>query len=156
MRFIVLTLIVSTLAGRDASGQQAADTSDKSPATAGALSYFLPGVGSAYAGNGHHGAVHGGIAIGFAVVGLVSEAGRCPNDYCEGPITGVGGVAFLGYLTNMIWSTVTAVRDAREHNARAVQLRARTRGFAPALDIASASRPTGRACMCVRLAQLAF
>lgn len=113
--------LLVAVAGAGARAQADADSGTKSPVLAGVASYFLPGVGSWYAGNDHHARVHGGIAFGLGVVGMgVGMVGDCFELSCKKPAANVvASLVVIGYLTNSIWSTVTAVRDAQAHNERA-------------------------------------
>ena len=129
----IAALLVS-LAGTHAHAQTAADTTHRSPVLAGVASYLLPGVGSWYAGNDQHALTHGAIALGLGVTGTVMTAGRDCYDLCVPP-TLFGALVVLGYLTNDIWSTVTAVRDAHAHNDRAQRLRTGRIEVAPTLRI---------------------
>jgi len=93
------------------------DVGTKSPPLAAFLSGYFPGfaLGSFYAGHTSHGlrhlAVTGGsfalFAVGLGMGFGGSEAGKVPFY--------VGVIAFLG---NWAWSTVTAVQDVNDHNAR--------------------------------------
>ena len=121
-----------------AHAQPAADSGHKSPVLAGVASYFLPGVGSWYAGDDHHARVHGGIALGLGLAGtMMSVAGDCVELACkEEAANVVVGVIVAAYLTNAIWSTVTAVHDAQAHNERAQRLRTARIDIAPTFRIA--------------------
>jgi len=81
----------------------------KDPAVAGILSFFLPGIGSFYAGNTTHGVVHLGVDLGAYAVML------------GGAYNLNGGALAAGYLVllgNDIWSIFTAVDDANDYNSR--------------------------------------
>jgi hypothetical protein len=118
-------------------------------------SYFLPGAGSWYAGNDHHARVHGGIALGLGVTGMVLSAGRDCYDQCIPP-TLLGAVFFFGYVTNDIWSVVTAVRDADARNQRTEQLRTARVDFTPALLLAAPAGDGTRTRLDVRLLRATF
>ena len=115
-----------------APAQSPPDTGFKSPALAGVASYLLPGVGSWYAGNDQHARTHGLIALGLGITGVVMNAGRDCYDMCVPP-TLLGAVVVFGYLTNDIWSVVTAVQDAHAYDDR---LRTVQIDVVPALRVA--------------------
>ena len=75
---------------------------------------------------------HGLIALGLGITGVVTNAGRDCYDMCVPP-TLLGAVVVFGYLTNDIWSVVTAVQDAHAHNDR---LRTVQIDVVPALRVA--------------------
>jgi hypothetical protein len=133
-------------ASASAHAQTVADTGQKSPAVAGVASYVLPGLGSWYAGDVHHAQVHGGIAVGLGVAGeLAGLAGDCFELSCkEEAVNVVGGLIVLSYLTNAIWSTVTAVHDAQAHNDRAQGLRSGRIEIAPTFRIAPSAGDVAR------------
>jgi hypothetical protein len=115
-----IAVLLGTIIALDAAAQAPADSGRKSPALAGFMSAILPGVGSWYAGNGHHAAVHGAIALGLGGVGAVTDAGTGCNDFTcakrSDAKNTVVTIVFLGLVTNQVWSIVTAVRDADTHN----------------------------------------
>ena len=98
---------------------------EKSPAAAGALSLLIPGAGSYYAGNGLHGTIHLLTAVASLAL-LVGEAASCLPLIVYGSLSAesdkcnetAGNVTAGVYLVNWGWSIVTAVRDARSHNAK--------------------------------------
>ena len=117
MRTTTAALLATlTLAGA-VSAQTPSDTGIKSPALAGVASYLLPGVGSWYAGNDQHARTHGLIALGLGITGVAMSVGRDCYDMCVPP-TLLGAVVVFGYLTNDVWSVVTAVQDAHAYNDR--------------------------------------
>src|SRR6476659_8882551 len=135
LRIAAAALLASlTLAGA-ARAQTPPDTGFKSPTLAGVASYFLPGAGSWYAGNDQHARSHGLIALGLGVTGVVMTAGRDCYDMCVPP-TLLGTLVFVGYLTNGVWSVVTAVQDAHAYNDR---LRTVSIDVVPALRLAAPS-----------------
>jgi hypothetical protein len=139
-RVAATSLLVSLAVAADARAQAPADTTRKSPTLAGVASYVLPGVGSWYAGNGDHAAVHGAIALGIGVAGAVASSGSgCRELSCTGRNSVPFGLLVLAYLTNEVWSTVTAVHDAQASNARAERLRTGRIDVAPALHLAAPS-----------------
>ena len=155
MRLAAAAFLTSlTLAGA-ARAQSLPDTGSKSPALAGVASYLLPGVGSWYAGNDHHARVHGAIALGLGITGMVMTAGRDCYDMCMPP-TLLGALVFFGYVTNDVWSVVTAVRDAHSHNDRTEQLRTARVDFIPALRLAAPVGDATRPRLEVRLLGAAF
>ena len=101
------------------------DTSEKSQLAAGALSYFLPGAGSLYAGNGRHALVHAAIGTASWLLMATAMNDPCPNGRCSASTQarGIGGLLMFG--TNSVWSVVTAVRDVNAHNAAIASARAR-------------------------------
>jgi hypothetical protein len=155
MRLAAAAFLASlTLAG-PARAQMSPDTGFKSPALAGVASYLLPGVGSWYAGNDHHARVHGAIALGLGITGAVMGATSVCYDMCIPP-TALGALFFFGYVTNDVWSIVTAVRDAHAHNERTEQLRATRVDFAPALRLAAPAGDESRSRFDVRLLRATF
>jgi hypothetical protein len=146
--------LLATLTLADAARAQASpDTGYKSPTVAGVASYFLPGVGSWYAGNDHHARTHGLIALGLGITGVVMNAGRDCYDMCVPP-TLLGAVVVFGYLTNDIWSVVTAVQDAHTHNDR---LRMGLRvDFVPAVRLAAPSGDATRSRLEVQVLRATF
>jgi hypothetical protein len=91
----------------------------RSKLLAGAMSAFVPGLGSFYAGNARHGAVHLLIHTVTGVYVLVGSM-SCLTAWggeteCEG---GAVNVAALGWLVNWGWSIVSAVTDAGAQTAR--------------------------------------
>lgn len=105
----------------------------KSAASAGILSFLIPGLGSFYAGAYGHGAIH--LSIGVVSFLLYGEAASSRSSeqsctiigarvaYCT-PKRTSGTEAQLGatlgvYVINDAWSIFTAVRDAHAHNNEA-------------------------------------
>jgi hypothetical protein len=96
----------------------------KSAALAGIMSWFIPGLGSFYAGNSGHGIRHIVIhivALGAFIGGVVSTADAATGTGINVDeerdtwlILGGAGVMFL----NSIWSIITAVGDANAYNQR--------------------------------------
>jgi hypothetical protein len=155
MRIATAALLASlTLAGA-ARAQSLPDTGFKSPTVAGVTSYLLPGVGSWYAGNEHHARVHGAIALGLGLTGMLTSAGSDCYDMCIPP-TLLGAVFFFGYVTNDIWSIVTAVRDAHSRNDRTEQLRSARVDFTPALRLAAPAGDATRSRLDVQLLRATF
>lgn len=140
-----------SLAGA-ARAQTPADTGFKSPALAGVASWFLPGVGSWYAGNDQHARTHGAIALGLGITGVVMNAGRDCYDMCIPP-TALGTLVVVGFLTNDIWSVVTAVQDAHAYNDR---LRTARIDVAPAIRLAAPSGDATRSRIEVRVLRATF
>jgi hypothetical protein len=100
--------------------QQAA--SRKEPVLAGVLSWIIPGVGSFYAGNSKHGAIHLGIHVVSFIVMIAGAAAAVETiDYTTGEVSegGIGLylVGLLALFVNDIWSIFTAVGDANKANA---------------------------------------
>jgi TM2 domain-containing membrane protein YozV len=99
---------------------QAADRKD--PLVAGLLSWFIPGLGSFYAGRSGHGVRHVVIhvvALGAVIAGVVSSADAAAGsginaDESRDEVLIIGGTAVL--LLNGIWSIITAVGDANAYN----------------------------------------
>lgn len=85
-----------------------AESEAKSPVAAGLLSFFVPGVGSFYAGNDKHGFVHLSIHVGFAIMSTT----LCGQGK-DAPCGGASDAAVLVALVNWPWAIVNAVRDAR-------------------------------------------
>ena len=135
-----------------APAQSPPDTGFKSPALAGVASYLLPGVGSWYAGNDQHARTHGLIALGLGITGVALSAGRDCCDMCVPPTLG-GTLVFVGYVTNDIWSAVTAVRDAHAYNDR---LRTVSIDVVPALRLAAPSGDATRSRFEVQLLRATF
>jgi hypothetical protein len=155
MRIAAAAFLASvTLAGA-ARAQSPPDTGFKSPALAGVASYLLPGVGSWYAGNDQHARVHGAIALGLGLTGTAMGVGHDCYDLCV-PNTMLGGLVVLGYLTNAIWSIVTAVQDAHSYNDRTERLRTTRIDFVPALRLAAPAGDATRSRLNVRLLRAAF
>ena len=138
MRIVTAALLASLTLADAARAQSPADTGIKSPTIAGVASYFLPGVGSWYAGNDQHARTHGAIALGLGITGMAMNVGRDCYDMCVPP-TLLGAVVVIGYLTNDIWSVVTAVQDAHAYNDRTERLRAARIDFTPVLRLAAPS-----------------
>jgi hypothetical protein len=155
MRIAAAAFLASvTLAGA-ARAQSPPDTGFKSPALAGVASYLLPGVGSWYAGNDQHARVHGAIALGLGLTGMAMSAGRDCHDLCV-PQNTLGGLIVFGYLTNEIWSVVTAVRDAHSYNDRTERLRTARVDLTPALRLAAPAGDATRSRLDVRLLRATF
>ena len=152
MRIAAVALIASlTLAGA-ARAQSTPDTGIKSPTLAGVASYLLPGVGSWYAGNDQHARTHGLIALGLGITGVALSAGRDCYDMCVPP-TLLGTLVFVGYLTNGVWSVVTAVQDAHAYNDR---LRTVNIDVVPALRLAAPSGDATRSRIEVQVLRATF
>ena len=89
---------------------------EKSPFLAGALSFFVPGLGSFYAGNSGHGVPH--LAVAAASFGGMIAQSDCgitlmfsnDNDCTLYLIS--GGV----FIVNWIWSIATGASDAKDYN----------------------------------------
>ena len=152
MRTTTAALLATlTLAGA-VSAQTPSDTGIKSPTVAGVTSYLLPGVGSWYAGNDQHARTHGLIALGLGITGVALSAGRDCYDMCVPP-TLLGTLVFVGYLTNGVWSVVTAVQDAHAYNDR---LRTVSIDVVPALRLAAPSGDAMRSRIEVQLLRMTF
>jgi hypothetical protein len=100
------------------------DSGTKNPIVAGVASYLFPGLGSLYAGNDRHAAIHLAVAGGSvaAIMGAMADV-NCTTKHCS-PATQV--LAYGGLMTygvNYVWSLVSAVRDANAHNAAVAALR---------------------------------
>lgn len=92
----------------------------RSPTVAWVASFFVPGLGSFYAGHARHGITHLGIHV---VAGTYLFAGTtscvlswggetdCPGD-------DVMAAVGLAWLANWGWSVISAAHDAEAHNAR--------------------------------------
>lgn len=145
-------LLASLTLADAARAQSPPDTGIKSPALAGVASYLLPGVGSWYAGNDQHARTHGLIALGLGLTGVAMNVGRDCYDMCVPP-TLLGAVVVFGYLTNDIWSVVTAVRDAHAYNDR---LRTVRIDVVPALRLATPSGDATRSRMEVQVLRATF
>jgi len=99
--------------------QQAAGR--KEPVVAGLLSWIVPGVGSFYAGNNRHGAIHLGVGVGSLIAMVAGAAAAVETvDINTGEVSGGGlgllVVGYLVYVVNDVWSIFTAVFDANRHN----------------------------------------
>ncbi len=93
----------------------------KSAFAAGALEWFIPLVGHAYAGDVRAGLLPGAVRVGgFAM--MVVGAGLFAADIAEGGDDSGGGGLIVGGLlataAGTIWGTVSAVSTANRHNAR--------------------------------------
>jgi len=89
------------------------DTSHRNPFVAGALSYFLPGAGSLYAGHPRHGITHMVVAAAsFAGMGAAASSRSNAQQ-----LFGVSSLLTFG--VNSVWSVVSGVRDANDFNRRA-------------------------------------
>ncbi len=108
-----------------ATGMQA-DTKKK-PILAGAMSFFVPGLGSYYAGHSRHAWTHLVVASASAAVMLVEPVGSALRRFgckfnggfdCDtDPDTG-NEVAYWVFNVNLVWSIVSGVNDANAHNRR--------------------------------------
>lgn len=160
MRVRIPVLVASlVMAAGHAYAQAAPDTGHKSPVLAGVASYFLPGVGSWYAGNDHHASVHGRIALGLGAAALVTSAvGDCFELACkEEASNAILGVVIVAYTINEIWATVTAVRDAQAYNERTERLRTATRlDVTPSVWIAASPVDATRWRVELRVLRLGF
>lgn len=87
----------------------------REPLGAGILSYFVPGMGSFYAGNTRHGVIHFGVVL--ASVGLILQAPVDESDANDGKIGWQSRALLSANLLNWGWSIVSAVNDARANNA---------------------------------------
>jgi hypothetical protein len=117
MRTILAALLFVPIVALEATGQAPADSGRRSPIAAGIMSFIMPGVGSAYAGNNYHGAIHGSIALTLAVGGAVAaSADHCNGQDCPGQNQAAIVVIIAAYLTNEVWSVFTAAKDARAYN----------------------------------------
>jgi TM2 domain-containing membrane protein YozV len=101
---------------------QAADRKD--PTVAGLLSWFIPGLGSFYAGHSGHGIRHIAIHVGGLVLLVAGLAAATDDLVCdsfgncnleEGSFA-LAGVGYLVVLANDIWAIITAVGDANAYN----------------------------------------
>ena len=117
MRLALLALIL--LACR-ANAQQDSDSSFRSPAIAGVTSFFLPGLGNFYAGDGRHAAIQGGAMASAIAVQLLAMRGAdgCGSG-CRGYFSFVGVSAFIVRLAIHGWSARSAIDDAHAQNERA-------------------------------------
>jgi hypothetical protein len=107
----------------------------KDPLVAGLLSWFLPGVGSFYAGKAGHGWRHlvieaGAIAVAIVGVSQDGEDTSChsyPDGYECTTVTGPNWTLCLvglgGMVVNSVWSIFTAVGDANNYNRGAAPAR---------------------------------
>lgn len=123
--------------------------SSKSPVLAGFLSAYIPGSGSFYAGDSGHGIRH------LVVVPLASML-----LFVGGGVLGDAGVvpayAGLGLLVfNWPWSVVTAVRDARAHNALVVASGSTSTGLSSPLAVGR-SLPSQPPLLEIRLVEIRF
>lgn len=96
------------------------DGGGRSRVLAGAASAFIPGLGSFYAGNARHGAVHlvihlvaGTYVLAGSVSCIASWGGEtdCPDETAL-------NIAAVGWLVNWGWSIVSAVNDVSAFNVR--------------------------------------
>jgi hypothetical protein len=108
----------------------------KDPLVAGILSFFVPGLGSFYAGNSGHGIRHLGIAVAGAVLYVsgtdCTASGTGYGTSCSYSTAAQVGLGVI--LVDWIWATVVAVNDANAHNRRAGG--AHPAGVAGRLDVA--------------------
>jgi len=125
--------VVSPAADSGATHQVAGN---KSPPLAGVLSFFVPGLGSFYAGNSGHGVRHLGIAVAGAVLYVsgtdCTASGTGYGTSCSYSTAAQVGLGVI--LVDWIWATVVAVNDANAHNRRAGG--AHPAGVAGRLDVA--------------------
>jgi hypothetical protein len=155
MRIAAAALLAClTLAGA-ARAQTPPDTGFKSPVLAGVASYFLPGVGSWYAGNDDHARVHGAIALTLGFTDAAMNAGRDCYDMCV-PGTLLGALVVIGYLTNDIWSVITAVGDAHAYNDRTERLRTTRVDLMPAIRLAAPAADATRSRLELRVLRATF
>lgn len=129
--------VAPSAAPADATMVQAAG--EKNAVVAGVLSWIVPGLGSFYAGNSRHGAIHLGLHVvffGVMIAGIGSAFEDCLTS--TDPTCGTGGAGtfyagFVGTLVNGVWSIFTAVKDANTANKPAGAARDADFSFAPAV-----------------------
>lgn len=90
----------------------------KDPLVAGVLSALVPGLGSFYADNSRHGAIHLGIDVAaYALMfGAIGSASTCATYSCVNSTASTVYVGYAGYMINEAWSIFTAVSDAHAYN----------------------------------------
>jgi hypothetical protein len=158
MRPLLAALLLVPIVALDVAGQAPADSGRRSPIAAGVMSFIIPGVGSAYAGNNYHGAIHGSIALTLAVGGAVAAAAdHCDGQDCPGQNQTAIVVIIAAYLTNEVWSVFTAAKDARAYNRWFEQPKKVARiQIGPALQPAAIHGDATRPQVDVRLLRVAY
>lgn len=117
MRTTLATLLLVSTLALDAPAQAPSDSGRRSPIAAGIMSFIVPGVGSAYAGNNYHAAIHGSLALAFGIGGAIAVGSdNCDGQVCAGQYQTAAVVALVAYVTNQVWSVFTAAKDARAYN----------------------------------------